>query len=111
MECKNKIEISGRVGTVKLHELKGVGITDATLTVCVTDVFKGSDGAAIITDTWFVATWWGVPEADAKKLCRGAFVELEGRMRNLHYVGEDGTDRTTMELVAKKGRVLKEAEG
>lgn len=110
MECKNKVEIRGRVGYVRIRKVQGAGLVDASLTVCVSDVFKGADGSAIVVDTWFSCTWYKVPDADAKLLRPGATVELEGRMRNIHYTTSEGLDKTVMELVATTGRVLKEEE-
>lgn len=109
MDYINKIELKGRVGTVRSNVVNESRVVNFSL---ITDfLYKTRDGNIISEATWFnVAAWEGKDVHDLDKIVKGAAVHLQGRMRSSKFEGSDGTEKQLYEVLASKLRVLKESE-
>ena len=107
MEHINKIEIQGRVGTVRTNEVNGSKVANFSL---VSEyLYKARDGSAVSETTWFnVAAWQNKDMPPVDKIEKGMALYVSGRMRSARYTGADGTERTYYELLANKIRLLDE---
>lgn len=97
----NRIEICGCVGSVKTQKVEDR--TLASITVATNFAYKGIDGTPIIETTWHMVRAWKGPRIDESiltSLGRGDQVRIIGRIRNQRYASEDGTERTTCEVIA-----------
>ena len=64
--------------------------------------YKGRNGEPVIETTWHNVTAWegnkGIPSLDI--ICKGFPVYVAGRLRSQKYTANDGTERTSMEVIA-----------
>lgn len=95
----NRIEILGRVGTVRLNEFNGRKVINCSV---VTEIFiKKSDGSVMSESTWHnVNAWEGTNIADLTRIQKGSVVKVTGRLRNNKYTGSDGTEKFYPEILA-----------
>ena len=109
MEYINKVELKGRVGTVRTNVVNGSRVTNFSL---ITDVlYKTKDGTPTSEATWFnIAAWEGKEVQMLDQIEKGAVVHVWGRMRSSRFEGQDGTEKQFYELLATKLRVEKEEE-
>ena len=109
MEFINRIELKGRVGTVRANTVNNSRVVNFSL---VTEfLYKTRDGNAASESTWFnVAAWEGKDILDMDKIEKGAVVHLTGRIRSSRFVGSDGTDKYMFEVQASKLRVIGKEE-
>lgn len=107
MEHINRIELKGRVGTVRTNVVNGSKVTNFSL---VTDyLYKTREGTPISEATWFnVAAWEGKEIHDIDKIEKGAIVHVCGRMRSSKFEGTDGTEKLLYEVLAGKLRVVED---
>ena len=107
MEFINRIELKGRVGTVRANEVNGTKVANFSL---VTDhLYKTRDGNPISESTWFnVVAWEGKEILDMDKIDKGAVVHVNGRMRSTRFEGADGSEKHLYEVLANKLRVIEE---
>ena len=87
MEQLNRLEIRGNVGNVNILR---VGDT------------RVAHFSVVIETTWHNVTAWegnkGIPSLDI--ICKGFPVYVAGRLRSQKYTANDGTERTSMEVIA-----------
>ena len=109
MEFINRIELKGRVGTVRANTVNNSRVVNFSL---VTEhLYKTRDGNAASESTWFnVAAWEGKDILDMHKIEKGAVVHLTGRIRSSRFVGSDGADKHLYEVQASKLRVIGKEE-
>ena len=109
MESINKVELRGRVGTVRSNVVNGSRVVNFSL---VTELFyKTKDGTPVSEATWFnVAAWESKEVQMLDQIVKGAAVHVWGRIRSSRFEGQDGTEKQFYELMATKLRVLKEDE-
>lgn len=109
MEYINKVELKGRVGTVRTNIVNGSKVVNFSL---ITDIlYKTKDGTPVSEATWFnVAAWEGKEVQSLDKIEKGAVVHVWGRMRSSKFEGQDGTEKQFYELLTTKLRVLEEDE-
>lgn len=110
MEFLNRMEITGIVGRA---EVNAVGDTHVCNFSLVTEYnTKDKEGNPIIETTWFnVSAWEGkgtLPDLD--KITRGSRVHAVGRVRMRKYTAQDGTERTSMDVIARKVELIPLAE-
>ena len=107
MEHINRIELRGRVGTVRSNTFNENRVVNFSL---VTDfLYKNRNGEPISEATWFnVVAWEGKEVFDLHKVEKGASVHLSGRMRTTKYTNSEGVEKQFYEVLATKMRVLNE---
>jgi len=97
----NKIELKGVVGNVRLQDFPDR--TLARLTLATNYAYKDKDGTAVIETAWHnIVAREGRSIHDLSKIEKGARLHVVGRMRYQKYVGSDGTERVSAEVVANK---------
>lgn len=109
MEQLNRIELRGNVGNIRIQRISGVNV--ANFTVATNLAYRDKDGGAIIETTWHNVTAWeskDIPNLD--KIEKGSKVHLVGRIRCQRYIGSDGIDRTTYEVVARTIELIDDNE-
>ena len=107
MEHLNRIELRGRVGTVRTNEVNGTKVVNFSLVSEL--LYKTREGAAASETTWFnVAAWHNKDMPDFDRIEKGAALYVSGRMRSVRYNGADGTDKIFYEVLASRVRILDE---
>ena len=109
MEYINRIELQGRVGTVRTN-LIGENMV-ANFSLVTEHLYKTRDGGAANETTWHhVVAWDGRDMPDLNLITKGTAVNITGRTRASRYTSADGTEKQLNEVVAHKIRILKEEE-
>ena len=99
MEQLNRIELRGRVGSVRVQEVSGRKV--AHVTVATDFAYKDRSGNAVIETTWHnVTAWEGRDICPLGEIVRGQSLAVTGRIRNQKYTGADGTERYGTEVIA-----------
>jgi len=107
MEHLNRIELRGRVGTVRTNEVNGNKV--ANFSVVTEHLYKTRDGQAVSETTWFnVAAWNGKDMPDLEQIVKGMPIYVSGRIRTSRYTSADGIERQYYEILAQKVRFLAE---
>ena len=107
MEFLNKVEIRGVVGMVRITKVADT--ETAQFSVMTEDVSHSKDGCAVVNCTWFsVRAWKGPGIVELEKLQKGSKVHVIGRFRCQRYVGNDGCEKTSYEVVASTVELLVE---
>lgn len=104
-EYINRAEIKGRVGSVRIFDTDGGKV--AKMSVATEELFKNRDGAVTIQNTWHCVKAWnhdGIPDIETIK--NGAFVHVEGAMRQTKYATADGYTSSYSEILADKLEIL-----
>ena len=100
MEQLNRLEIRGNVGNVNILRVGDTRV--AHFSVATNVAYKGRNGEPVIETTWHNVTAWegnkGIPSLDI--ICKGFPVYVAGRLRSQKYTANDGTERTSMEVIA-----------
>jgi len=107
MEHLNRIELKGRIGTIRTNEVNGNKVANFSL---VTEyLYKTRDGNAVSETTWFnVAAWNNKDMPDFNKIVKGMPVYVSGRMRTSRYTTAEGIEKLYYEILAYKIRFLTE---
>ena len=107
MEHINRIELQGRVGTIRTNIVGGSKVANFSL---VTDyLYKGRDGAAISETTWHnIVAWAGKDMPDLDSIGRGTPLHVIGRLRTNRYTSADGTEKQFYEVLAYRVKVVAE---
>ena len=100
----NRVELQGRVGTVRIQNAGGCVV--ASFSVMTEETYKATDGTVLCETTWHHVTAWKGKDVLLEGLERGALVHVEGRIRNSMYTASDGTERGYMEVMASSLKVL-----
>ena len=105
IEHINRIELQGRVGSVRTNEFNGSKVVNFTM---VTDyLYKTRDGAAVNEGTWHnIVAWEGREMQELDKVVKGATIHVSGRLRTSRYTSADGTEKQYYEVLANKLEVL-----
>ena len=109
MEDINRIEIQGRVGTVRTNVVNETMV--ANFSVATDHIYKNKDGAMVNETTWHnVVAWAGKDMPDLKKVEKGAPVHVIGRMRSTKFTSNEGVDKYFYEILAQRLKFLKEEQ-
>ena len=109
MEHLNRIELRGVIGTVKTQTVSGSKMS--RFSVATSRAYKDKDGVAQIDTTWHnVIAWENDRIKDLDKLQQGTKVYLVGRLHTQKYVGQDGVERTSFEVIALKLMIIESDE-
>ena len=104
---KNDISICGIVG--QCHVTAVTDTETAQFSVMTEETYCCKDGSAVVNCTWFsVRAWKGAGIADLSKIAKGSWVEVHGKQRCCRYVGEDGVERVSYEILAETVKLLEE---
>ena len=106
MEHINKVELKGRVGTVRSNVVNGSRVANFSL---ITEFFyKTKEGTPVSEATWFnVAAWEGKEVQMLDQIEKGVVVHVSGRLRSSKFEGQDGSEKQFYELLATRLRVIK----
>ena len=106
-QFKNDIIICGVVG--QCHVTAVTNTETAKFSVMTEETYSSRDGSTIINCTWFfVRAWKGAGIAELSKITKGSWVEVHGKQRCRHYVGEDGSDRVSYEIIADTVKLVED---
>jgi single-strand DNA-binding protein len=110
MDHINRIELQGRVGTVRTNIVGDNMVANFSL---VTEyLYKTRDGGAVNETTWHqVTAWEGRDMPDLSTIIKGAPVHVTGRLRTFKYTNAEGQERQLYEVVANRIRVITDEEG
>ena len=103
----NRIELQGRVGSVRTNEYNGSRVANFSL---ITEIlYKNREGEAISEAMWHnIVFWCGKESQEFEKIVKGAAINVTGRLRENRYTSADGTERLFQEVLANNLRVLQE---
>lgn len=108
MEQLNRIEIRGNVGNVNILKVGDAMV--AHFSVATNFAYKGRNGEPNIETTWHNVTAWegnkGIPSLDI--IAKGFPVYVVGRLRSQKYTANDGTEKTSMEVIASSVEAVDE---
>lgn len=99
MEQLNRIELAGRIGTIKITSVGDARIARFSLATNVT--YKDKYGTPVIETTWHNVAAWESPQCqNLDSLAKGDNVHVIGRLRTSRFTASDGSERTIYEVVA-----------
>ena len=105
MEHINRIELQGRIGTVRTNEYNGSRV--ANFSVATEFLYKSKDGTAINELTWHnIVMWEGKETPRVENIAVGLPVYVSGRMRTSKYTTSEGVEKHFYEILAYKVRIL-----
>ena len=109
MEHLNRIELRGVIGTVKTQTVSGSKMS--RFSVATSRAYKDKDGVAQIDTTWHnVIAWENDRIKDLDKLQQGTKVYVVGRLHTQKYVGQDGIEKTSFEVIALRVMIIESDE-
>lgn len=101
MEQLNRIELRGKVGNLRLATVGESRVINFSLATNI--AYKGKDGQGVVETTWHnVVAWSGRNMPDFDKIQKGTSLYILGRIRNTSYTGQDGVERQSYEVLARK---------
>ena len=104
-EYINRVELQGRVGTVRIQSVNDQLVT--TFSLQTEHIY--TDGSAKVCEiAWHCISAFESDEVVTKGLTRGSLIHLEGRLRTNRYTATDGSERTFTEVLATSLEVLEE---
>ena len=108
MEDINRIEIQGRVGTVRTNIVNETMVANFSV---ATDYIYKKDGAMVNETTWHnVVAWASTDMPDLKKVEKGVPVNVIGRMRSTKFTSNEGVDKYFYEIHAQKLKFIREEQ-
>ena len=98
LECINRVELRGIVGTSRVTEVGDRNLINFSL--ATNYAYKDKDGYPVID----LARLHGLAdrEEDLSLYRKGTPLHVEGRIRNLRYTDTSGCERTSWEVIASK---------
>lgn len=98
----NSVTLRGIVGNVRVSNMADTRIVN--MTVATNYAYKNQvDQSVVIETTWHhVVGFEKTLKIDLDRLSKGDKVEIQGRIRNQRYTGEDGAERTVSEILASR---------
>lgn len=109
MEHINRIEIQGRVGSVRTN-IVGDNMV-ANFSIVTEYLYKTRDGGAVNEATWHqVTAWEGRDMPDLSLITKGTALNVTGRLRSTRYTSADGTEKHSYEIVAGRIFILDECD-
>ena len=107
MEHINRIELQGRVGTIRTNIVGNSKV--ANFSVVTEHLYKTRDGNAVSETTWFnVAAWNSRDMPDFDSISKGTPIYVSGRMRTSRYTSAEGVERQYYEILAYKVRIIED---
>lgn len=107
MESLNRIELQGRVGTIRTNVVGNTKV--ANFSMATDYLYKGRDGAAFSETTWHnIVAWANKDMPDLDTINRGTPLYVCGRLRANKYTTAEGVEKMFYEVLAYKVRKLDE---
>lgn len=105
MEFINKIELQGVVGNAKVDT---IGETKSVrFSLCTQNAYNSEGEDAVVDCTWFnCLAWEGKKTKDITKIKSYDMIHLKGRVRTYSYIGADGADKYTWEVLCYELEIL-----
>lgn len=109
MEYINRIELQGRVGTVRTNTVNGSMVVNFSLATEL--LYKNREGGGVSETTWHnVVAWSGKEMPDLSAITVGTSLNVIGRMRATKYTSADGTDKYFYEVMASRVKIITNEE-
>lgn len=103
----NKVELIGICGNIRIQEFSGKKV--ARITLATNYCYKSSQGEVIIETCWHsVSAWESSKVKDLESITKGTRLHIVGRLKNQRYTSADGTDHSSVEIIASSLEILKE---
>ncbi|HET9016315.1 MAG TPA: single-stranded DNA-binding protein [Thermomicrobiaceae bacterium] len=97
----SKVQIIGNLGRDPEMRYTPSGAAVTEFSVAVNRRRRGQDGQQVDETDWYrVVCWSKLAEFADQYLKRGMRVYVDGRLQIRHYTGNDGQERTAVEVVA-----------
>lgn len=104
MEYINKVELQGRVGTVRVQKISGRNVVNFSL---ATEVVADHDSHKVVETTWHhVVVWEGEKCKDITSVQKGDVVYVTGRLRQSHYTDFSATLKVFTEVLASSFSII-----
>lgn len=105
MDCMNRIELRGRVGSSGVIAVGGTAVAHVAL--CTSHVLKDASGRPEIETTWHnVTVWRDRMRGRLEDIGKGSVLRVAGRLRGHTYIGSDGLERRSYEVVADEAELV-----
>ena len=105
----NKVMIIGHLGKDPEMRLTPSGRAVTTYSVATSRKWNTKNGERKSETEWFnIVSWGSLAEISNQYLAKGQQVYIEGRLQSRQWEGDDGKQRTTVEIVAKEMIMLGE---
>ena len=102
----NRVELQGRVGTVRMSP--GIGSIVANFSLVTEHPIISAEGCHLVESTFHNVSAFEGGEVSLERLSLGAMVHLTGRLRTAKYTSVDGTEKTFTEVIADSLKVIEE---
>ena len=110
MEHINRIELQGRIGTLRTNEYNGSRVANFSLATEL--MYKSKDGSAVNETTWHnIVMWESKDTPRIEEIAVGIPVNVTGRVRSNRYTNAEVTEKTFYEVMANKVRIVREEYG
>lgn len=104
MEQLNRVELRGNVGSIRIQRIGDNNVANFSLATNL--AYKSNDGYPIIETTWHNVTAWEGKSTPLDGLTKGCKVHIIGRIRKQRYIGADGIERSSTEIVAQSLQIV-----
>ena len=109
MEHINRIELQGRIGTVRTNEYNKSRV--ANFSIATEFMYKSKDGAAVNETTWHnIVMWESKDTPRIEEIAVGIPVHVTGRIRSNRYTNSEGQEKTFYEIIANKVRIVRDMD-
>lgn len=108
MEYLNRIELTGHVGLVKVHEVGKESVRVARFQMCT--CYKHNKHWNIETDWHNVTAWEGQKGIDFKAIEKGKAIHVVGRLKMNRYVDCENEEHISYEVIASKVEEVKDEQ-
>ena len=103
-EYINRVELQGRVGTIRRQIIHSQMICNFSLQI--EHLLKDSHGPDVCEVTWLQVCAFESDKVSTLGMSKGSLVHLVGRLRANRYTSADGVDRIFTEVIADSLEVL-----
>ena len=109
MDYINRIELQGRVGSVRSNVVGETKVVNFSL---VTEhLYKTKDGGAANEVTWhYIVAWDSKEMPDLSLIRKGISLNVVGRLKSTKYTAADGTEKYLNEVAAYQIHLLSDEE-
>lgn len=108
MEQLNKVDLRGIVGNVRIQDFDETRM--AKFGLATNYCYKDRDQSAVIETSWHNIVAWEGRKISLDRIEKGAKLHVIGRLRYQNYVGVDGVERRSVEILASEITVIDKHE-
>jgi single-strand DNA-binding protein len=103
----NKMMLIGNLGRDPEMNYTPNGVAVTRFSLAVNRVTKSASGEREVETQWFnIVAWRQLAETCNTYLHKGSKVFIEGRLQTRKYTGNDGVERTAVEVIANEMEML-----